>query len=277
MLTDVEHNHYAREVFTMRTIPRKQSMLEKGLEIIELLAEAGRPMTVAEISETLKMPRPTVYRLIQPLEDRGYVSRTTSRNEYTLWLKCLHLGEIVRNSMELRRLAYPFMQDLRDEVGLAVHLVIRDQTEAVYVEKVESHHPVRLFTQIGRRVPLHVTACPRVLLAYRSDDEIEEYLANISMVKYTSTTVADPETLWNCINAIRQNGYSVAFGELEPKTAAVAVPIFDYRGVVVASLSVAGPEWYFEPAELNHLVRSLRSCAHNISQGIGYNGGKNVQ
>lgn len=246
------------------------SMLDKGLAIIEVLAAAKKPLKIAELAEKLSIPRPTIYRLIDTLEARGYVRSMGQTTEYFLSLKFLQLGEVVRDSLELRKLAYPYMERLRDEVELAVHLVVRDNDEAVYVEKVESRRPVRLFTQVGRRVPLHVTACPRVLLAFNSDHEIEKYIAAAKMVKFTPNTVADPETLWSRIHEIRSKGYSTAYGELEPETAAVAVPIRNNREEVVAALSVAGPEWHFKSVKLDDLVARVQKYASGISQELGY-------
>ena len=245
-------------------------MLDKGLAVIEAIADAQQPVKINELATVLGIPRTTVYRLIEPLEAYGYLRRNESTREYYLWLKLLQLGEKVRNSLEIRRLAYPFMVKLRDEVGFAVHLVVRDGNEAVYVEKVESNRPVRLFTQIGRRVPLHVTACPRVLLAYCSDEEIRQYVSATKMVKYTLNTVADPETLWARIREIRASGYSIAYGELEPETAAIALPVYGDRGEVAASLSVAGPEAQFRAEDLDSIVRSVGNCAERISQELGY-------
>lgn len=256
----------------MRTDRRRLSMVDKALAIIEVLYHAKRPLRILELSEKLSIPRSTVYRLLEPLESSGYVRRVGGDTRYQLSLKFLQIGEMVRDSLEIRRVAYPFMVKLRDQVDLAVHLVVRDGNEAVYVEKVESRRPVRLFTQIGRRAPLHVTACPRVLLAYCDDEEIHRYVQTTTMVKYTENTVADPDTLWQKIGEIRAKGYSVAFGELEPETAAIAVPVFNHRKEVVASLSIAGPEWYFKREDTDQLVSALRSCAEAISREIGHTG-----
>ena len=111
----------------------------KGLEIISLLAQVKRPLRISTIADLLSLPRTTVYRLIASLEQRGFVKRTDTQATYFLSFKFLELGEIVRESLELRALALPFMEKLRDEVNLAVHLVVRDGDEAVYVEKVESN------------------------------------------------------------------------------------------------------------------------------------------
>lgn len=246
------------------------SMLDKGLEIISLLAQVRRPLRVSTIAGLLSLPRTTVYRLIASLEQRGFVKRTDTQATYFLSLKFLELAEIVRESLELRALALPFMEKLRDEVDLAVHLVVRDGDEAVYVEKVESNRPVRLFTRVGRRAPLHVTACPRILLASLSDAEIEDYISCTEMVKYTPTTVADSDTLRKSIQEIREKGYSIAWGELEPLTAAIAVPIRDYRREVVASLSLAGPDWYFKSEDLSRFLSRLKLYAAQISQELGY-------
>lgn len=245
-------------------------MLDKGLEIMNLLADIQRPMRAAEVAAKLSLPRPTVYRLLNSLEENGFVRRVGPETSYFLSLRFLKLAEIVRESLELRKVAIPIMERLRDQVNLAVHLVVRDGNDAVYIEKIESRRPVRLATQVGRRVPLHVTACPRVLLASCSDADIRSYLAATKMVKYTPNTIADEAVLWPTLREIREKGYSIAWGELEPETAAAAAPVRDHEGNVVASLSLAGPEVYFRTEDMSSLIGPLQSHAAEISAQLGY-------
>lgn len=250
----------------------KPCMLEKGLALIDVLASAGKPLTIMELGERLGLPRTSLYRLLEPLHVRGYVRRVGPGPRYALSLRFLDLAEIVREGLELRKIAYPIMERLRDDVQLAVHLVVRDGNQAVYVEKVESQRPVRLYTQVGRRVPLHVAACPRLLLAYCDDAEIREYFATARMVRYTPNTVADVPTLWELIHQVRVQGYSTGYGELEPETAAVAVPVRDHGGGVVAALSLAGPEWHFRAEDLDQLVVKLKEAALEVSRELGFRG-----
>lgn len=256
---------------TMRT-SRKPSMAENLLRLIDVLAGAERPLRVAEIAKRLGVARTSVYRLVSPLEAGGYVRRLNPTRGYVLSLRFLELAEVVREGLEVRRIAYPAMERLRDEVQLAVHLVLRDGDEAVYMEKVESKRPVRLYTRIGRRVPLHVAACPRVLLAYCPDEEVAAYLSRAAMLRYTPATVTDPAAIWELVKQVRASGYSTSYGELEPDTGAVAVPVHNDRGEVVASLSLAGPEWQFKVEDLNHLVSRLRATSDEISKELGFRG-----
>ena len=254
----------------MRTRNDRASMLHKGLQVLDVFMRERRPMRIAELARILSFPRSTLYRLVEPLEEKGLLKRVNGGQEYFLSLYFLEIAEVVRESLELRKLALPYMESLRDDVEMAVHLVVRDGNEAVYLEKVESHRPVRLFTQVGRRAPLHVTACPRVLLAGCSDEEISRYLSSAKMTKFTKNTVSDVDTVWNKIREIREKGYSVAYGELEPETAAIAVPIRNHRGEVVAALSLAGPEWHFRTDDIDHLASKVKVCASCISKELGY-------
>lgn len=251
----------------MRT--RKPSMVDKSLALIDVLGRSQKPLGVAEIAELLGVARTSIYRLIAPLDERGYV-RKVEGARYSLSLKFIELAEIVREGLELRRIAYPVMERLRDRTELAVHLVVRDGDQAVYVEKVESNRPVRLYTRVGRRVPLHVAACPRLLLAYCTDEEVAAYLRCASLVKFTPNTVADVDQIWRLIREVRRTGFSTGYGELEPETAAVAVPVRDHTREVVAALSLAGPEWHFRNEDLSELVKCSREAAAEISAEMGF-------
>ncbi len=254
----------------MRTDSDQLSMLDKGLKVISLLAEVRTPLRIASISDELGFPRTTVYRLVESLERQGFLRRVGSGKEFFLSLQFLQLGEIVRESFELRQIAYPPMEKLRDEVGMAVHLVIRDGQEAVYVEKIESTRPVRLFTQVGRRAPLYIPASSRIFLAACSDDEIDEYVSTVEMVRHTKNTVADADALRAAVREIRQKGYSVSFSEIVPETAEAAVGVMNHRGEVIAALSLAGPEMYFRSDEIDCLLSRLRHYAGEISKELGY-------
>jgi DNA-binding IclR family transcriptional regulator len=162
------------------------------------------------------------------------------------------------------------MEMLRDKLNECVQLIIKDNNEAVYIEKLECSNYIRLYTRTGRRAPLHGGACPRAILTFLPDDEIKSLLDSDCLSKITDSTIVDKEKLLEMIAADRQRGYTISYGELELGTVAIGAPIFDYTGSVVASISVAGPEGRFTEKEIPYLLDELLKTTKEISGALGY-------
>ncbi len=243
--------------------------LDKGLKLLGLFTPEQSVLSLTEVASLSGIPKPTAYRLLSTLEANGLVSRTADRR-YKLGLKLLELGNLVAEQLELRAVAIPHMQRLRDDLQLTVQLLVRDGIEAVYIEKVETTHPVRLYTRMGRRAFLHAGACPRALLAFLPQREMEEILRELPLKSYTPITPATLEQLRATIAEERQKGYTVSLGELVEGTAAVAMPIRDFNGHVVASLSVAGALIQFPPHKIPVIAARVKQTVDSISMELGF-------
>ncbi|MBO8162822.1 MAG: IclR family transcriptional regulator [Brevibacillus sp.] len=243
----------------------------KTLDFLEYFIH-HHELSLSDLVELSGMPKSTVFRIVQTLELRGFLTRSVDGNppRFQLGLRLLELGNIVAQRLEIRKIALPYMVRLRDRVNEAVNLIIRDQYEGVYIEKVDTPQYVRVYTQVGRRSPLYAGACPRILLSFLKDEEIEEVLNAVELRKITPDTIVDKQLLWEKITQARQTGYTVSYGELEPDSAAVAVPIRDYSGRVVAGLSLAGANSRFQEDRLETLIREAKETARLIMEKLGY-------
>ena len=165
------------------------------------------------------------------------------------------------------------MQKLRDQVGEAVNLIVRDQFEAVYVEKVDTIHPVRIYNEHpGRRVPMYAGACPRILLSYMSQADQEAYFQNVVLLPIGRGTMTDVGELRAALDAAKQNGYTVSHSELQDDTSAVAAPVFDHTGEIAAGLSIAGLSTRFGDDVLPSLIQRVKDAARQCSLLLGYPG-----
>ncbi len=174
----------------------KNVTLVRAMRVLDLFREHER-LSLPEMAALSGLPKTTVFRMAGALEEMGFLSRD-DRGTYRLGLRFLEFGQLVTERLDLRRVALPVMQALRDEVGDAVNLVVRDGREAIYIEKVEALAPVRVYTRIGRRAPLYAGACPRVLLAYLPEDEQERYLQEVALVPIGAGTITDRQRLRAC-------------------------------------------------------------------------------
>jgi IclR family KDG regulon transcriptional repressor len=243
--------------------------LEKGLQLMLLFASGGGPSTLGEISRGSGMPKATTLRFLTAFARNGFLRRDEA-GKYSLGLRLIELGHLAAEQFDLRTVALPYMAALRDELDEAVQIAVIDGLEAVYVEKVECRQPVRLFTRAGRRAPLNAGACPRLLLAYADPALVEAVLQNPGGLKrFTDATPTVPDQLRQLLAQTRKDGFSLSYGEMEPGSASLAVPIRDYSGKVIATLSVAGPETRFSPERIPAIRAAALRAAQAISTILG--------
>lgn len=243
------------------------SSLGKGLQLLQFFTAKHPARKLGEISQDAGMPKPTALRFLNALVLAGFLRRD-SAGWYRLGYRLIELGHLAAEQVDLRTLAIPFMTELRDKLDEAVQVAVLDGNEAVYIEKVECQQPVRLFTRAGRRAPLHAGACPRLLLAYADFGLVEDLIAN-GLQSFTASTPTDGVELRRRLADIRREGYSLSYGELEPGSAALAVPIRDFTGKVVATLSVAGPAERFDAGRIPTILVGAQQTAQSISKALG--------
>lgn len=248
--------------------------LDKALTLLNYFNSDKRVIGLSELSRLSDMPKATVYRMISTLQAHGFISKVSvmgKDNQYRLGLRFLEFANLVSEDLEIRSIALPHMEKLRDKLNEAVQLIIRDGNEAVYVEKLECTQYIRLYTRTGRRAPLFGGACPRAIMTFLPDNEIASILDSVPLVKVAYGTITEKDKLWQMIRQDRERGFTVSYSELEPGTAAVGAPIFDYTGSVVASISIAGPEGRFTEKELPVIIEELLKTTGEISKALGYN------
>lgn len=247
--------------------------LDKALKLIDFFIKEEKPIGLSELSRMSGTPKATVYRILTTLEENGYLNRVDSgddRGKYRLGFKFIEVGKIVSENMELRKIALPYMKELGQKTMENVQLIAPVGDEAIYIEKVESPHPVRLYTRVGRRVPFYGGACSRAILTFMRDEEIDNLLKAIELKKITPNTIIDKDKLLETIQQDRKNGYTISYGELEPDTVSIGAPIFNDHGEVIASVSIAGPEGRFQGERLKELISGIKDIATKISTVLGY-------
>jgi IclR family transcriptional regulator, KDG regulon repressor len=242
--------------------------LIKALKMMDLFVDHPK-LTIAQMSKISGIPKTTMHRIVHSLVEAGFLT-ACGENGYQLGLKLLHFGSLVKDRLDLRGIAFPFMQNLQMELQEAVNLIVLQDNQAIYIEKIDTPQPVRVYTKIGRTAPLYAGACPRLLLAYIEKEEREQILSNVEWKPYTSHTILNREELEPILEETREKGYSVSYSELTEGSAAVAAPIFNDMGAVVGGLSVAGPENRFREGRLPTLIEATVRTAKEISAALGY-------
>lgn len=246
----------------------KNKTVVKSMALLNLFLHEPS-FTLSELVSLSGMPKTSVHRMVSSLEEMGFLNRDPS-GVYTLGLVFLEFGQLVADRLDIRKIAKPVMEELCREVDEAVHLIMRDGNEAIYVEKIEGTQTVRLYTAIGRRSPLYAGACARSILSFLPREEIEAYIKQTELIPIGSGTITDPSKLLEAIEASVQNGYTVSYSELENYTAAIGAPIFNHHHQVAAGISIAGFEARFTEDRLPYLTERVKQAALQISRKIGY-------
>lgn len=238
------------------------------MELINLFMDHSE-LTFQEIVDRSGIPKSSVFRMLSSLEEMRFLEKGEDA-KYRLGTIFLKLGHLVSSRLNLRQIAEPIMQTVHKESRQAINLAILEGDEAVYIEKIDHYQRVKLYTSVGRRSPLHGGACARAILSFLGDRQIESYLQRIALQSYTPKTIVTKEILWHSIQEARTMGYTVSKSELEAHTASVAAPIYDYRGNVIGSISIAGIEHDFTEEKVAQYGLIMMKAANDISKEIGY-------
>ncbi len=243
-------------------------LVERVADILGCFTPDTPELGVSEISSRLQLDKATVCRILLTLKSKGLVLADPSTHRYTIGPKILQLAEVSIGRAPLHHRALPHMQWLRDQVGETVTLEVRVDFQSIFIEQVESRHEVKQTIQIGTPRPLH-SGSRKLLLAYMTDEEIEQYLATIELTAFTESTITDRGTLQARLREVREQGFVVSKAERIPGSAGMSVPIYDHRNQVVAALGLAMPEMRFDPQKVPQQLLLLRTAAGRLSRDLG--------
>lgn len=239
----------------------------KSMQILTLFLDHPK-LSFNEMMVYSDLPKTSLHRMVVSLEEMGFLTKDDDGN-YSLGIIFLQLGQLVSERLDIRTIAYPIMKELRDDVEEAVNLIVRDADEAMYIEKVDTMQPVRLYTSIGRRSPLYA-GDSRIILAHLSEEERETYIAKVELKSIAIGTINDKTILRQALEEAKKKGYTITSSELENYTKSVSAPIFNGKDQIVAGISVAGIEARFTEDRLPELIEKVTKAAKQISWKMGF-------
>jgi DNA-binding IclR family transcriptional regulator len=244
--------------------------VDRSVNILEELANHEEGLGVTELANRLDIHKSSIHRLLSTLVYRGLVKQDPKTDNYKLGLKLFELGSRIFNDLEIREYAKPYLEELVAATDEAVHLVIMDQGEIVYIDKVESSKTIRMNSQIGKRVPVHCSAVGKAMLAYYPKARVDQIIKEQGLAKYTENTITDLKELKEHLTKIKEQGYAIDNVEHELGIRCVAAPIFNYSGKVVSSVSVSGPTIHVTKERVEELAKLVKDTAMKISSQLGY-------
>jgi IclR family transcriptional regulator, KDG regulon repressor len=240
----------------------------KAMRVIETLAESSNALSVADVSRSLNTNKPTVHRLLRSLVQLGYVRQRNETTDYEPTTKLWELGMKVIARRTVGQIAGSVMRDLSRQTGETVHLAIPDNDDAVYIDKVDGTHPLRIFTPVGGRVPLYCGSTGKAILAFMDAGQIERVGRNLK--PFTPRTITSISDLQRELAMVRQRGYAINIGEWRAGISGVAAPIRDRTGAVIASVCISGPSDRLTSAVLRATGPLVGHAAAEISAELGF-------
>lgn len=241
----------------------------KTLDTLECLASANHPLSTREVAQHCGLSRPTAYRLLSTLLSRGYVEKTLNKH-YCLGPRVLSLSKSLLDRLDLPELAKQDLHALCLASDETVHLAILDNTEALYVSKVESSQAVRMHSAIGTRNPLHSTAIGKSILAFLPLEERTALLDRMILTRRTHNTITDKTVLVEHLDAVHTQGFAIDDIEEEEGMRCVGAPIFNHTARAIGAVSISGPAYRLSIARLEELSQLVRKTAEVISFKLGY-------
>ncbi|MES2201091.1 MAG: IclR family transcriptional regulator [candidate division FCPU426 bacterium] len=244
--------------------------VERTLDIVEALSANRTGIGVTELSKALNLHKSTVHRLLTTLMVRKYVEQDSESGKYRLSVKLFELGNAVLSKLNMRAHALPFLRELRERCRETVQLSIIDQGEVLYIDVLESPEKIGVKAQIGERAPLYCTSSGKIWLAGLPDERLYEVARGMDFKARTPATLTSFETLRDQIAKIKEAGVARDMGEFDADLRGVAAAIKNYRGRVIACISVTIPASRFSEGGFQDLAKSVKDTADKISYSVGY-------
>ena len=241
--------------------------VKNALQTLRALSSEDSGLGVTELARRLGLAKSTVHRTLATLAGDGFV-RQLDDGRYTLGYALWELGSRMVGQLQLREVAHPVLEELRNKTNETVHLSILDGTDVLYIDRFESEATLTLFRRLGFRMPAHATSSGKAILAFSGEAVVERVL-NTGLARVAPGTITKKRDFVEALEQIRELGYVVSIDESEEGVASVGAPVFDFEDKVAGAVSVAGPSQRLPMAVIEKVKRMVRKAANDISRGLG--------
>jgi len=240
----------------------------RAIDSLNILAENPKGISLADLSHSVRMPKSTLYRILNALAERQLVRKDEDQDLYYLGYGILRYSNAILENIDLIRDAHPILEELNEEINETIHLGILDPDSAriVYVDKLESTNVVRMVSRMGQSVPLHCTSLGKAYLSVLSEKVVNTLLGKSPLLRYTANTITDQKELLIQLEQIRQVGYAVDMCENEPNVICIGVPIKNREGKPLAAISISAPSIRITKEDIPNLGQKALTAARKISE-----------
>ncbi|MCH3908743.1 MAG: IclR family transcriptional regulator [Sphaerochaeta sp.] len=244
--------------------------VDRALAIIEVLSSHPKGLGLLDLSREVSLNKTTTYRLLCAIMNHGWVTKDATTGKYRLTLMLFELGSRVSARTNVLTIARPYLEDLSAQFRETVHLVIRDGSDVVYLYKEDSlNRSVKMGSQVGNRYPMYCTGVGKAILAYLSEEDLEEVWKSSHVVARTQTTITSLDAMKKELAETRKRGWAVDNEENEIGVRCVAAPILSRKGYPVASISIASSVFHITKETIGNYAEAVMDTAKIISEQLG--------
>lgn len=236
------------------------------LLIVEEVAKAGAPVTLTALSAATGLPKPTIHRLVATAEQEGFLQRDVDGRSFGPGARMRRISGNILSSQRIRTERLIVMKALAEAVGETCNLASPLRHGMVYLDRVETHWPLRIQLPIGTQVPFHCTASGKMYLSSLRPDRLSRILSWLQLEKKTERTITNEAALREELSLIRQRGYSTDDQEFMQDMVAVATPIKDSEGRLLASLAIHAPLQRHSLASIEQELPQVQKAARRIEE-----------
>lgn len=244
------------------------STVDRALEILELLEK--QPYSISDVAKRFDIHPTTAMRLLQTLEARKFVRRVDGT--YRLGPKIISLGYACADTFDIREMARGVLEWLSALSKETVHLAAFIGGPVIYLDKVDSMQPVRMYSVVGKPAPIHCTAVAKAIMAFRDEEEVEALVKAQGFDRLTEYTITDWPTLRADLQKTRERGYALSDRDHHPDITCIAAPIRRFDGIVESSISIAAPSWRLPSEKLIEFAPELIDATEQVAVSMGWFG-----
>lgn len=243
------------------------SSAERSLRLLSILAQAGRPLSLADLTAQLGLPKGTAHRICRQLLESGFLARDVDERLFSVGPALRHLAFATLNHGVARGLRHEVLAGLVEAIGETCNFTTQDGTEVLYLDRVEAKWPLRLTLDVGSHVPLHCTASGKLFLALMPVDERNEAIARIALPRMTRATITSRRALRAECDAIAACGYACDREEFIAGLIAIAVPVCPAAGSGArAAIAVHAPTARMSLAQALGQLAALQAAAARMGE-----------
>lgn len=236
----------------------------RALSIIEVLAKAGKPLTATEINEDLQLPKPTIHRLCSTLLQAGYLTRDVDAKRLRPARRLRLISSGIMTSSRIHIARHAVLREVSEAIGETCNLSVPEENGMVYVDRVETHWPMRFQLPVGSSVPFHCTASGKLFLSTLDDSQLNKLLSTQPLEPFARNTIQDVEVLKQELAETRARGFSRDNEEFIDNLVAICVPVVDPNAGMFAALAFHAPKQRLTLEEAEKNVDTLRRAADKL-------------
>ncbi len=244
------------------------TMIERSSSIIEELYKSSVPLGISEIAKTLDLPKATIYRILITLAKSGFVEKDENDDKYKLGTIYIKYSDKVKSQIDIHNIAEPFMEELAKEIGETVNLAISRENSALNLSRIEGEETV-LVSKLIAIAPYYCSSVGKILLSYKSKEEIEEYFKESKIKKRTINTIDNYGEFLEEREKILKNKYAVDDEEYDYGLFCVACPIINSKKEIIAAVGFSGPKSRIEYKGKENMIKKLILYTKSINDKIG--------